>query len=91
MFGETVPAFGFGIFCARMRPSSLPIDGIMSGVATATSNSAKPPLTLSIRSCSPTKSAPASCAAFAASPRANAITRTTRPVPCGRFTVPRTF
>ena len=46
MFGETVPAFGLGIFCARMRPSSLPTGAIMSGVATATSNSVKPALTL---------------------------------------------
>ncbi len=87
----TVPDLGLGIFWARMRPSSLPIEGIMSGVATATSKSLKPPLTRSIRSASPTTSAPASCAARAASPRANTITRTVRPVPCGRLTVPRTF
>jgi len=58
ILADTVPAFGLGIFCARTRPSSLPSCAIMSGVATATSKSEKPALTVSMRSWSPTLSGP---------------------------------
>ena len=90
--GVTVPVFGFGIRPRgpSTRPSR-PTLPIMSGVATTASKSSQPPLTLSIRSSPPTTSAPASRAASALSPLAKTRTRAVLPVPCGRFTVPRTI
>src|SRR5215210_3890538 len=87
----TVPTFGFGILpCGpRMRPSR-PTTGIMSGVAIATSKSVKPSFwTRSARSSAPTKSAPASSASRALSPRAKTAILTSLPRPCGRAIVPR--
>ena len=86
----TVPAFGFGILPRgpRMRPS-LPTMPIMSGVAIAMSNSSKPPSIWVARSAEPTTSAPASSASRALSPSAKTAIRTSRPVPCGSISVPR--
>ena len=89
----TVPTFGFGIRPRgpRILPS-LPTTDIMSGVATALSNSSQPSsLTRLARSSPPTTSAPACSASCALSPLANTATRTDLPVPCGRSTVPRMF
>src|SRR6478735_11269553 len=90
--GVTVPVLGFGI---RPRgPSTraiLPTLAIWSGVAIAASKSRKPPWIFSIRSSLRTMSAPAAVACSALSPTANTATRAVLPVPCGRFTVPRTI
>ena len=90
-FGVTVPTFGFGI---RPRgPSTLPrrpTRAIMSGDAMTRSKSMKPPLIFSYRSSAPTTSAPAARASAALASLAKTATRTSRPVPDGRFTTPRT-
>ncbi|SKV61799.1 Uncharacterised protein [Mycobacteroides abscessus subsp. abscessus] len=90
--GVTVPVLGFGI---RPRGPSTrairPTLAIWSGVAMAASKSTQPPWIRSIRSSLPTTSAPAAAAASALSPTAKTMTRAVLPVPCGRFTVPRTI
>src|SRR5919206_496649 len=53
------------------------------------SKSVKPPSTRVARSALPTTSAPASSASRALSPSAKTATRTSRPVPCGSISVPR--
>ena len=70
-----------------MRPTL----AIWSGVAMAASKSSHPPWMRSIRSSAPTTSAPAASASAALSPVANTMTVAVLPVPCGRFTVPRTI
>ncbi len=88
----TVPVLGFGIKPRgpSARPN-FPTTGIISGVAMAISKLKFPFSTSSAKSLSPTMSAPASLACNAASPCANTATRTFRPVPDGRATVPRTI
>ena len=88
----TVPTFGFGIM--PRGPNTLPsrpTSGIRSGVATQRSKSMVPPWTFSTRSSAPTTSAPAARASSALAPRANTATRTLRPEPFGRLTMPRTI
>src|SRR3954462_7014873 len=88
----TVPVSGFGIRprgpSTRPRRPTLPM---RSGVATTASKSRRPLDTSSMSSSSPTMSAPAASAAAARSPVAKTRTRAVLPVPCGRFTVPRTI
>ena len=88
----TVPDRGEGISPRgpSSRPSG-PTTPIMSGVASATSKSRKPPLIFCARSSPPTMSAPAAVAFSAFSPCAKTATRTLLPIPCGRATEPRTF
>ena len=62
---------------------------IASGVATSLSKSMKPSPILATRSSAPTTSAPASVASVSFSPLATTATRTSLPVPPGRFTVER--
>jgi hypothetical protein len=63
----------------------------MSGVAITRSKSMKPPWMRSTRSSAPTTSAPAALASSAFASLAMTATRTSRPVPDGRATTPRTF
>src|SRR4051812_3793448 len=90
--GVTVPVFGFGMRprgpSTRPRRPTLPM---RSGVATTASKSRRPLDTSSMSSSEPTMSAPAASAAAARSPVAKTRTRAVLPVPCGRFTVPRTI
>src|SRR5215831_9810235 len=88
----TVPTFGFGIM--PRGPNTLPsrpTSGMRSGVAMQRSKSMLPPCTFSTRSSAPTTSAPAALASSALAPRANTATRTLRPEPFGRLTMPRTI
>src|SRR4051794_25610085 len=62
----------------------------MSGVAITRSNSMKPPWMRSTSSSAPTMSAPAAVASAALASLAMTATRTSRPVPEGRLTTPRT-
>src|SRR3954451_23350143 len=90
--GVTVPVLGFGMRprgpSTRPRRPTLPM---RSGVATTASKSRRPFDTSSMSSSEPTMSAPAARAASARSPVAKTRTRAVLPVPCGRFTVPRTI
>src|SRR5690625_1372603 len=88
----TVPVFGFGIRPRgpSTRPSR-PTLPIRSGVATTASKSSRPPWTSSMSSSSPTMSAPPARASSAFGPAAKTRTRAVLPVPCGKWTVPRTI
>jgi hypothetical protein len=91
MFGVTVPDFGFGIFCARTRPSSLPIVGHHVGRRNRDVEVGEAGFDLFDQVVFADEIGAGGFASRSLSPRANAMTRTVRPVPCGRLTVPRTF
>ncbi|MBA7687693.1 hypothetical protein ES703_96159 [subsurface metagenome] len=78
----TVPSFALGIIPLgpKIRPN-LPAMPIISGVATALSNSSQPFWIFSERSSAPTKSAPASAASFSFSPFAKTTTLVDFPMP----------
>jgi len=88
--GVTVPALGLGM--RPLGPSTLPsllTTRIMSGLATATSNSIHPPSMRATSSSPPASTAPAALAAAALSLWQKQTTRALRPMPCGMAIEPR--